>query len=269
MYLYNNNKDNIKNNNEILDKNIELSNDINNNISNKSYYNININDNSIYELKHSLERTGKIDYNIYNFAKGKFLSIIKNLKRSKIKQKYLNLIFPMNEILHLIFIELGQNLEEIIIDPYVNYFCKKFFVYLNQKDRIAFLKGREKSFIKIVSAIKDRFEELFFDSYGCHVLGKILICFEDEYTLFIYSYIFDNFLYLANNNNGHNKKILTFINIKLLHEKLKKVVKENAFYLIQQYYGNLVIHFIIESWTDYKDIIILFKEYFFELSLEK
>ena len=291
----NNNNENIKINKESINNNVDLNNDTNNNISNNNNNN-NINDNIIYELKHLLERTGKIDYNIYNFVKGKFLSIIKNHKGSKIFQKYLKSTHS-DEILHLIFTELSQNLEEIIIDPYANYFCKKFFAYLNQKDRVDFLKGIEKSFIKIssdsigtypiqtiiehlntktekniiISAIKDRFEELIYDPSGCHVLEKILICFEDEYTMFIYSYIFDNFLYLANNNNGICiiKKILTFINKKNLHEKLKKKVKENALYLIQQSYGNFVIQVIIESWIDYKDIIILFKENFFKLSLEK
>ena len=294
IYINNNNNDNKKGNNEVINNNVDLYNDINNNISNNN--NNNINDNLIYELKHLLERTGKIDYNIYNVIKGKFLSIIKNHKGSKIFQKYLKSTHS-DEILHLIFTELSQNLEEIIIDPYANYFCKKFFAYLNQKDRIDFLKGIEKSFIKlssdnigtypiqtiieylnskiekniIISAIKDRFEELIYDPSGCHVLEKILICFEDEYTTFIYSYIFDNFLYLANNNNGICiiKKILTFINKKNLHEKLKKIVKENALYLIQQSYGNFVIQVIIESWFDYKDIIVLFKDNFFKLSLEK
>lgn len=178
-------------------------------------------------MKHLLERTGKIDFYIYNFVKGKFLSIIKNHKGSKIFQKYLKSTHS-DEILHLIFVELSNNLEELIIDPYANYFCKKFFTCLNQKDRIDFLKGIEKSLIKlssdsigtypiqtiiehlntkvekmiIISAIKDRFEELIYDSYGCHVLEKLLVCFEDEYVLFIYSYIFEKFLYLANNNNG-------------------------------------------------------------------
>jgi len=123
----------------------------------------------------------------------------------------------------------------------------------------------------IISAIKDRFEELIYDSFGCHVLEKLLVCFEDEYILFIYSYIFEKFLYLANNNNGICiiKKILTFTNKKRLHEKLKTIVKENALYLIQQSYGNFVIQVIVENWSDYKDIIILFKGHFFNLSFEK
>ena len=295
IFISNNNND-LKQNNESLNN---INNDNNNNISNNNTNNnsnININDNLIYELKHLLERTGKIDYYIYNFVKGKFLSIIKNHKGSKIFQKYLKSTHS-DEILHLIFVELSPNLDELIIDPYANYFCKKFFSYLNQKDRIDFLKGIEKSLIKlssdsigtypiqtiiehlntkiekmiVISAIKDRFEELIYDPFGCHVLEKLLICFEDEYVMFIYSYIFDKFLYLANNNNGICiiKKILTFTNKKNLHEKLKSIVIENALYLIQQSYGNFVIQIIIESWNDYKDIIILFKGHFFKLSLEK
>ena len=255
-----------------------------------------MNDNLIYELKHLLERAGKIDYYIYNFIKGKFISIIKNHKGSKIFQKYLKSTHS-EEILHLIFAELSPNLEELIIDPYANYFCKKFYIYLNQKDRIDFLKCIEKSLIKlssdsigtypiqniiehlntkvekmiIILAIKDRFEDLIYNPFGCHVIEKLLICFEDEYVMFIYSYIFDNFLYLANNNNGICviKKILTFIHKKDLHEKLKSIVIENSLYLIQQSYGNFVIQTIIESWNDYKDIIKLFKGHFFKLSLEK
>ena len=291
---FNNNTGSLINNN--IFNNINNTNDNTINELNNTINNINVNDNTIYELKHSLERTGKIDYYIYNLIKGKFLQIIKNHKGSKIFQKYLKSTHS-DEILHLIFLELSNNLEELIIDPYANYFCKKFFTCLNQKDRIDFLKGIEKSLIKlssdsigtypiqtiiehlntkfekniIISAIKDRFEELIYDPFGCHVLEKLLVCFEDEYVMFIYSYIFDNFLTLANNNNGICiiKKILTFTNKKRLHEKLKTIVKENALYLIQQSYGNFVIQVIVESWNDYKDIIVLFKGHFFNLSFEK
>ena len=298
--LFNNNNNSFINNNiyisNNIDNNIKNNNDSINNIKNEINNNININDNLIYELKHLLERTGKIDYYIYNFVKGNFLSIIKNHKGSKIFQKYLKSTHS-DEILHLIFIELSPNLEELIIDPYANYFCKRFFTYLNPIDRLEFLKKIEKSLIKlssdsigtypiqtiiehlntknekkiIISAISEHFQELIYDPYGCHVLEKLLICFEDEYVGFIYSFIFENFLYLANNNNGICiiKKILTFTNKKAIHEKLKNIVKENALYLIQQSYGNFVIQVIIEYWTDYLDIITLFKGNFFKLSLEK
>ena len=296
--IYNNiynNINNSHNNNESINNDINNNNISNNNLSNINN-NVNINESFIYELKHKMERLGKIDHNIYNLLKGKFLLIFKNHKGSKIFQKYLNATHS-DEIFHLIFIEISPSLEELFLDPYANYFCKKFFTYLNQKDRIDFLKRIEKSLIKIssdcigtypiqtiienlitknekmiiITSIKDRFKELIYDTNGCHVIEKILLYFEDVYTNFIYSYIFEHFMNLANNNNGICiiKKIMTINNKKKLHEKIKNIIKENALYLIQQQYGNFVIQIVIESWSDYKDIIILFKGYFFKLSLEK
>ena len=304
---------NSNNNNNLYFKNIVMNNNMNNeiinnnkNAENKSNYininnNMNINnssitDNLIFELRNLLEHSGKIDFYIYNIIKGKIVSIIKNHKGSKIFQKYLKSTHS-DEILHLIFVELYSNLEELIIDPYANYFCKKFFTYLNQKDRIDFLKSIEKSLIElssdsigtypiqsiiehlntknekniIISGIKEGFTKLIYDTFGCHVLEKLLTCFEDEYVNFIYTYIFENFLNLTNNSNGIYiiKKILTFTQKNNFHEKLKLIVKKNALFLIKQSYGNFVIQVIIESWEDYKEITDLFKGHFFDLSLEK
>jgi len=287
---------NSENNNSFFtNNNITLNNNLNNNLNNLNNNNC-INDNLIFELKHLLEHTGKIDFYIYNLIKGKIVSIIKNHKGSKIFQKYLKSTHS-DEILHLIFVELFPFLSDLIIDPYANYFCKKFFTYLNQKDRIDFLKNIEKNLVElssdsigtypiqsiiehlssknekniILSGIKEGFIKLIYDAFGCHVLEKLLTCFEDEYIEFIYTYIFDNFLYLTNNSNGIYiiKKILTFTQKKNLHEKLKNIVKKNAIFLIKQSYGNFVIQVIIENWEDYKEITDLFKGNFFALSLEK
>ena len=287
---------NSENNNSFFtNNNITLNNNLNNNLNNLNNNNC-INDNLIFQLKHLLEHTGKIDFYIYNLIKGKIVSIIKNHKGSKIFQKYLKSTHS-DEILHLIFVELFPFLPDLIIDPYANYFCKKFFTYLNQKDRIDFLKNIEKNLVElssdsigtypiqsiiehlssknekniILSGIKEGFIKLIYDAFGCHVLEKLLTCFEDEYVEFIYTYIFDNFLYLTNNSNGIYiiKKILTFTQKKNLHEKLKNIVKKNAIFLIKQSYGNFVIQVIIENWEDYKEITDLFKGNFFALSLEK
>ena len=297
-FIMNNNNNIFKNeiiNNKYNDNNSSNFLNVNNNINNNSNNN-NINDNLIFELKHLLEHAGKIDFYIYNLIKGKIMSIIKNHKGSKIFQKYLKSTHS-DEILHLIFVELQPNLEELIIDPYANYFCKKFFTYLNQKDRIEFLKSIEKSLVElssdsigtypiqsiiehlnsknekniIISGIKEGYIKLIYDAFGCHVLEKLLTCFEDEYVNFIYTYIFENFLNLTNNSNGIYivKKILTFTQKKDLHEKLKSIVKKNALFLIKQSYGNFVIQVIIENWEDYKEIIDLFTGHFFALSLEK
>jgi hypothetical protein len=249
----------------------------------------------IFQLKLNLEKTGKIDHYIYGLIKGKFFNIIKNHKGSKIFQKYLK--STHSDILHQIFVELSSNLEELITDPYANYFCKRFFTFLNQKDRIDFLKGIEKSIVKlssdsigtypiqtiiehvgsknekviIVNALKESVKELCIDPFGSHVLEKLLTCFEEEYISFIYNYIIDNFLDLANNNNGICvvKKILTFTHKKNIHDRLKVIIKDNALQLIIHPYANFVIQIVVECWADYKDILVLFEKKYFNLSLEK
>ena len=293
---------NFNNNNEKPQKNV------NNNIliipnyngnfyQNQNNYNqINYNtEYLIFQLKFNLEKTGKIDHYIYSLVKGAFLNIIKNQKGSKIFQKYLKTTHC--DILHQIFIELKPNLEEIITDFYANYFCKRFFTFLNQKDRIDFLYVIEKSLVKlssdgigtypiqtiiehvgsknekniIINALKDSIKQLSFDAFGTHVLEKLLACFEEEYVTFIYNYIVDNFLELANNSNGICivKKLLSFTHKKNLHDKLKIIVKENALQLISHPFGNFVIQVVVECWNDYNDILYLFDKKYYSLSLEK
>ena len=293
---------NFNNNNEKLQKNVNnniviIPNYNGNYYQNQNNYNqINYNtEYLIFQLKFNLEKTGKIDHYIYSLVKGAFLNIIKNQKGSKIFQKYLKTTHC--DILHQIFIELKPNLEEIITDFYANYFCKRFFTFLNQKDRIDFLYVIEKSLVKlssdgigtypiqtiiehvgsknekniIINALKDSIKELSFDAFGTHVLEKLLACFEEEYVTFIYNYIVDNFLELANNSNGICivKKLLSFTHKKNLHDKLKILVKENALQLISHPYGNFVIQVVVECWNDYNDILYLFDKKYYNLSLEK
>ena len=272
----------------------------NNNINNDSINNTKINnianDSFIYELKSILEKTGKIDYQIYNLVKGKFLSVIKNHKGSKLFQKYIKSTHP-EEIIHLLYLELSQNLEEFITDGYSNYFCKKYFTFLNQKDRIDFLTKIQNSIVRlschsigtypiqtiienlgskletiiIILAIKNHVEKLIYDNFGCHVLEKIITYIDEEDIPFLYSYISNNFLKLAYNSNAICiiKKILTFTDKINLHNKIRKIIKENAFGLIQHPFGNFVIQVVVEYWKDYKAIINLFKNNFFDLSMEK
>lgn len=281
--LFNSKVDELFNNN----KEFKMNDNYSNNYSMDSF---------ISELKNILDKTGKIDYHIYNLIKGKFLSIIKNHKGSKLFQKYFK-SFQSDEIIHLLYLEICPNLEEFITDPYANYFCKKFFSFLNQKDRIDFLKKIEKSIIKyscdsigtypiqtiieslisnfekniIISSIKNNIEVLIYDPFGCHVLEKILTFIEEEYISFIYLYIFQNFLKLAYNSNGicTIKKLLELTPEHYLHNKIKNIIIENAYDLIQHPYGNFVIQGIVECWGDYRDIIKLYKNKFYELSMEK
>ena len=284
--------------NDIIMNNNNYNNNYNNIINQLNPVNSNMtitDDSKIQKLKTMLEKSGKIDHYIYNIIKGKILSILKNHKGSRIFQKYLKSTHC--DILHQIFVELSLNLDELFTDPYANYFCKKFFTYLSQKDRAELLKSIEKSIVKyscdsvgtftiqtiiehvgsksekiiIASAIKDNVKELSFDPFGTYVLERLLTYFEEEYISFIYSYIIDNFTELACDNNGIVviKKIIMFTHKKVLHDKIKNIIKENVMSLIKHPYASVLMQVIIESWPDYKDITDLYDGKYFILSTDK
>ena len=254
------------------------------------------NETLINELKSALEKRGKIDQYIYNIIRGNFLSIIKSHKGSILFQKSLK-IQPSEEIIHLLYKELSQNLFEFITNGYSNYFFKKFYTLLGRKDRVDCLQKLEKYIVKfschsigtypiqtiienlntpfekmiIIMAIQGHVEEMIYDPFGCHVLEKLLCYVDEEDISFLYSFISNNFIKLAINSNGIYivKKILSFPIKKELHDKIKNIVLNNYMRLIKHPYGNFVIQTIVECWHDYKDIIKLYKNYFLNLSLEK
>ena len=234
----------------------------------------------LYDLNNLLIKNEKIDFFIYNKFKGNFVNLIKTHRGSRIFQNYLN--NTTKDIIHLIFIEINKSLIELIKDPYANYFCKKFFLYLNQNDRIEFLLIISSSIIKlsinnigtypiqgiieeieskkekkiIIDSIKNSIKDLCYDTYGTHVLEKIISCFEDEFIEFIFDYVEKNFLNLSSHINGICivKKILSLTNKIDIHNKLKKIIIENSIDLIQHSFGNYVIQIIIETW-DLKEIL--------------
>ena len=251
----------------------------------------------IYEMKKLLIKNEKIDYYIFNKLQGHITSIIKTNKGSRIFQNYLK--NTQCDILHQILLEISPELSELIINPYANYFCGKFFTYLNQKDRIEFLSHIKKSLFSlclnnigtypiqgiieylgskiekniIINELKDKINELSFDPYGAHVLEKIISCFEEEYIDFIYKFISNNLLNLAYNANGICiiKKIVSFTHKKNIHEQIKKTVIENSMEIIKHPYGNFIIQSIIENWdlNEIKEMINLYKDSFIDLSMEK
>ena len=251
----------------------------------------------LYEISNSLLQTDKIDFFIYSKLQGKFVKIIKTLKGSKIFQNYLK--NTPGEIIHQIFMEIKPELINIMNDSYANYFCKRFFIYLNYKDRIDFLLTIQSSIIKLsldsigtypiqsiveqvcsknekmifVNSIQNSIEEFCYDTYGTHVIEKIITHFEENYTSFIYDYVLDNFLSLANHINGICvvKKVLIHCHKPEIHNYLKQFAYDNALELIEHPYGNYVIQVIVENWDEkeVEEILCKFNNKFAELSNKK
>jgi hypothetical protein len=195
--------------------------------------------------------------------------------------------------------EIKNKLPDLLRDNYANYFCKKFFDCLNQKDRIEYLtiiqndlgmlaiditatypiqgiieqlgSSAEKNIIYL--GIKDYINIFCYNIYGTHVLEKMLSYFEDKFTQEIIDFVYNNFIDLAYNINGICivKKLILMTHKKELHEKLKKKIYDNTLNLIVHQYGNYVIQVIMENWeeNELKDIIDLCKNKYVFLSNQK
>ena len=230
----------------------------------------------LIEVNKILNKIEKIDQAFFNKLKGKFEQIIRTHKGSRIFQNYLK--NTHTDILHQIFLEIKNKLSELLRDNYANYFCKKFFDCLNQKDRIEFLRiiqndlkflaiditatypiqsiieqlGSKVEKNIIYLGIKYSINAFCYNVYGTHVIEKILSYFEDEFTKEIIEYILNNFIDLAYNINGICvvKKLLLMTHKKDLHNQLKQKINENALNLIIHQFGNYVIQVIFENWDD-------------------
>ena len=251
----------------------------------------------LIQVKKILYKYQKIETSIYNKCKGKFEQIIRTHKGSRIFQNYLK--NTHYDILHLIFSELKNKLPELLRDNYANYFCKKLFKNLSQKDRGDYLIIIQK-YLNILSLdsiatypIQNIIEELgsknekmiFYQGiinsisifgyhvYGSRVLEKILSYFEEEFQKDIIDYICNNFIDLAYNQNGIClvKKVLSMTHKIELHKKLKEIILKNALNLVVHQYENYAIQTIVEIWdeSDLEELLESYKDKYTFLSVKK
>ena len=251
----------------------------------------------LFEIKKLISKANKIDYLIYSKLQGNFINIIKSHKGSRIFQNYLK--NTHSDILHQILMEILLYLKDLLIDPYANYFCRKFFTYLNQKDRNEYLNSIKDSLVElscnvigtypiqgiiefigsktekqlVINSLKNYIYKLSFDPYGSHVIEKIISYFEEDLSYFIYDFIINNFINLACNSNGIClvKKMIILIHKQKIHEQIKKIIQENSFNLIKNPYGNYVFQVLINNWNEKEvfEMFNLFKNQLSILSLEK
>ncbi len=98
----------------------------------------NLNELLIRGLENILNLTDRIDETVFNKIKNNFIILLKSQNGSRVFQKYLKNTHPL--IIKKIFAHINPTLTDLLMDPYANYFCQKFFVFLEKEDRLQFLK---------------------------------------------------------------------------------------------------------------------------------
>ena len=260
-----------------------------------------INENISKDLELLLIQNISFNTEIFNKLKDKFIPLLKIQQTSRILQLYLENT-PLN-IIHSIFLEIKDQIVDLLFDIYANYFCLKIFYYLNDEDRLIYLNNiqhhldnlcinkistypiqciiekimNEKEQEIIFNGIKNNLMKISIDVYGTHVLEKIISSFNyEKFLIHISNFILENFLLLVNNSNGLCiVKQLILLEYKRKKEKnfqiLKKLLIENSLILIQNPFGNYALQIAIDNWEieDLKEIIFSFKGKYLILSIQK
>ena len=251
----------------------------------------------LHEVSILLKQTQTINAYIYTKLKGIFFPIITTHRGSRMFTSYFKTTSP--DIIHLLYAETKPFITEILTNTNSSHFYKKFYTYLSHQDKIDFLLLIQESFIVyaldtvgtypiqyiieqvpslqeqhiIIECIIPHINMLCLDTYGTHVLEKVLNVFEYEYSCCIYNYVLDNFAHLAMNANGICvvKKVLLEYKYMNIHKQLVKIVYDNALELVVHAYGNYVIQIILDKWDEKEVSFVLtkFNERYVELSNKK
>ncbi len=243
------------------------------------------------ELDKYLQIIGFINYNIFNNIKQKLYHLIKTQSGSRILQNYLEK--TPSQIIHLLFNEISGKINNLLLDPYANYFCLKLFCFLNNNDRLSFLSIIVKNicifsinkistypiqFIVshlyskiemqiIINQINKNLMKLALDIYGTHVIEKIIINFNKEYLKEIFNFITENLIFLSKHVNGLClvKRILIIEYENNNYLTLKNILINKSLELIENPYGNYALQIVIDYWNN-NDIYDICKQFFNRLT---
>jgi len=167
--------------------------------------------------------------------KGQLVAFAKNQQGSKYLQRVLAKASP--DILDFIVVEVGDNLHELMVDSYGNYFCQKLLQSSSSKQRLYLLEKISPHIVKIScdkrgthsmqsliqlinmeaeekqleTAVMDNVIELSFDPNGTHVLQKVILTVKANKLDYIFYSCLDKFIDLSLDANGLCviKKIIT------------------------------------------------------------
>lgn len=88
-------------------------------------------------LEVQVRQAEKLDQNVYQQLKGKFYEVVTSQNGSRVLQKVLK--NTDQTLISSIFEELRGNFCNLMVNPYGNYFCQKFFGELPNHQRKEFL----------------------------------------------------------------------------------------------------------------------------------
>ena len=218
-----------------------------------------------------------LNYNKNNSNNSQILMIKDKFGCMMMKNKIASDPNYANEIL---FPQILKDLKDLCCDNFGNYFLQTFLDIITFDNLNKFLDLITKGFTdicispqgtRVIQKIVDKIsftpmlinkfiyilnnEDLDIickSQYGNHIIQKFILAFHSsEYTIFIYNFIYKNFIEITNSKHGVFivQKCISEGN-KIQREKLYKLILENLINIIQNEYGNYLVQFILSNKKD-------------------
>jgi hypothetical protein len=295
LNIYNNNNNNNNNENEKTSFNsFEVNNNSNNNILN--------NNNLVFTKKtQKMLVNSSPQYNLMLYDK-EILKIIYNFPKLAKEQfscrELQNKISNNPNLINILYPNLIQYINELIIDPFGNYLVQSFLPNLTEVQTCEFLDEindfnkickdshgtrviqklidcnlkSQNIILRLLNLIKPIFPNLINDINACHIIKKLLALNQIYFTFYIYELIKYNFFQIATHKHG----CCAIQNIisngdKHLTEMLINHIIQNSSKLICHQYGNYLIIFILKLKNEFyiHQILNIIVLYFYEFATQK
>jgi hypothetical protein len=221
-----------------------------------------------------ISKLGRLDGQLYGNIRGKLSNFIKTQNSTRVLQMALpntdeTILWEMcNEIL--------PEVHQFLTHSYGNYFCQKFYHYVNLSDKLRILHQISKYFVqisnssvgtyplqKILESLSHPLEikmvseavsneevlgSLCFNKYGVYVIEKVIGSFSESCFPFVYKYLIDNFFPLATSSHGLVALKMSIFKARqpITINKLRDLVIQNFKKLVKHEFGNYVIQFVLE-----------------------
>jgi hypothetical protein len=98
-------------------------------------------------LEKNVRIKSKIDNDAHSIMKNNYLKILTTQNGSRVLQKAL--MNTSKDIIKEIFMEIFEKIPELMVDNYANYFCQKFYSYIDFELKMMFLNSLKRSVVEV------------------------------------------------------------------------------------------------------------------------
>jgi hypothetical protein len=250
----------------------------------------------IFEVVKECEELSSYEEKV-EFLQGKLCEMLFTQTGSRFIQKQLSELFSLNDkaldieskkqnleiaqkFITFILSEIGDKVDELMIDRYGNYFFQELITRCDSQQRMGILESIQSGFIEISTdkkgthtvqrlidmintpeeekalheCVKGQVVKLCLDAQGTHVMQKYVKVFPEEKREFVIDELLDKEIIIKISKNSYGlavmKKVIKFTENFDSRRRLMTVISKHTAKLVQDPYGNYVLQESLDNWNN-------------------